>query len=85
MSGVALELDSFKVVSPCGFTGTGGVDVDCRLFGADAKVSFMPKTNQYSTIKEITVKGIKMDVLAFLPSLYINGMVNFFVKFGEPQ
>ena len=85
MSGLVLQIDKFIVKSPCGFEGKAGVDDTVRLFGADAKVSFMPKTNQYSIITSLIVAEMEVDVIKHVPSLYINGMVNFFIKFKEPK
>lgn len=85
MSGIVLEIKRLDIKSPCGFNGLAGVDNTVRLFGAEAKVSFMPKTNQYSTITTLEIEGVEVSVIKHVPSLYINGMVNFFVKFKEPS
>ena len=81
--GKAVNIDRKRVVSPCGFDGLAGYKVD-GIEGADAQLSFMPKTNKVATkVTTLEVEGKAAKVVKQIPSEYIPGMWTFLIKYQE--
>jgi len=83
IKGKALKVDRKPVQSICGFDGMAGYESGDVGHGAEAKLSFMPKTIKIGKIKELTVDGRRAAILKTVASQYINGMYTFFIKYED--
>ena len=81
--GRAIKVDRKHVTSSCGFDGMAGYQEHDVDYGADAKLSFMPKTAKVVKLSELTVEGRGAEIIKSVPSLYIDGMWTFYIKYGE--
>ncbi len=83
--GKAVKVSRIHVVSPCGFDGLAGYKED-GIEGADAQLSFMPKTTKVTAkVLSLVVKGLPAEVVKHMPSQHIEGMWTFLVNYQEPD
>lgn len=83
ITGRAINPPRKEVVSPCGFIGMAGYKED-GVEGADAQLSFMPKTNKVTTkVTSVVVEDRTAKVVKATLSEYIPGMWTFLIKYQE--
>lgn len=84
IEGKVLKVARKHVVSPCGFDGLAGYKSTSVKYGADAVLSFMPKTAKVTIkVTSLEVEGKQADVIKQVPSKYIVGMWTFYIKYKE--
>ncbi len=83
IKGRAVNPPRVYVVSPCGFDGMAGYKED-GVKGADAQLSFMPKTHKVAAkVDVLEIDGKLAEVVKSMQSEYIDGMWTFLIKYQE--
>ena len=82
ITGKAVKVARKQVKSPCGFDGLAGYKEG--VDGADAQLSFMPKTHKVTIkIRTLEIEGKAAEVVKYIPSQHIDGMWTFLVNYQE--
>ena len=83
ITGTAVKVHREQVVSPCGFEGPAGYK-PVALGGADAQLSFMPKTHKVlAEVLTLFIGGQPAIVVKATASEHIPGMWTFLIKYQE--
>ena len=81
--GTALKVATKQIVSTCGFKGKAGYSTIDVEHGADAYLSFMPRTSKPHKLTSFEVEGRKATIVKYVASEYISGMYTFYIKYGD--